>query len=126
MPLSETELEKIQHRNDERRRLKQAASPGPWHYDSYAFVHTSESIPRNERSAILVRPEQWFHSLGSRIDEGLPTSDAAMFEQGYNDAKYISESRSYEAEGDIDVLISEVRRLREIGATQADVSGVFS
>jgi len=112
MPLNDEEIAAIQKRNEERKQLKQATSEGPWEYDSWAFIHQSETIPRHRRFGIAVRPMTWFDSLGKRIDEGLP-KDRKMVQQGYYDAEYIAKARDDGAERDIDALLDEVQRLRK-------------
>jgi hypothetical protein len=113
MALSDLELSEIEKRNKQRKDLKHAASKGPWMYDSWAFVHQSEKIPKDRRFGILVRPMSWFDALGHRIDEGLP-KDQEMVNQGYYDAEYVAKARNDDSESDVDVLLLEVRRLRRI------------
>jgi hypothetical protein len=112
MSISDDELVAIQERNQQRQEMKQRASRGPWEYDSWAFVHQAQAIPNGRRFGILVRPMAWFDSLKGRIDQDLP-KDKKMIDQGYFDADYIAQSRDDGAEKDIDVLLSEVRRIRQ-------------
>ena len=112
MSIDEEQLAAIQKRNQQRKEMKQGASEGPWEYDSWAFVHQAETIPRTRRFGILVRPMTWFDALGRRIDEGLPKG-RQMIQQGYYDAEYIAKARDDGVEEDIDALLSEVKRLRQ-------------
>ncbi len=111
MHLTDSDLDEIKKRNEHRKKLKGAASLGPWEYDSWAFVHQSERIPRNLRFGILVRPVTWLDALGKRIDEGLP--NGPLVQQGYYDADYIAQSREDGAERDIDNLLAEIRFSRK-------------
>ena len=74
MPLTKEQLDAIKKRNHERKRLKNAASPGPWEYDSFGFVFQAETVPVKKRLGILVRPMKWFNMLtdkyGKLIDQG--------------------------------------------------------
>ena len=110
MPLTESDLKAIEDRNARRRELKEATSKGPWEYDSWAYVQVSEEIPLKNRLAILIRPEEWFRALGSRIDDGTEKY-MHLVKQAYADASFVIESRSDPVDEDIEVLISEVRRL---------------
>lgn len=111
MAVSDEKLDAIEERNKQRRMLKEAASPGPWVYDSFGFVHQAQRVPRSKRLGILVRPMQWFRELGDRIDEGFSQT---KFIQAYYDADYVAHARTDGAEDDIDLLLAAVRRLRRI------------
>lgn len=111
MALSDEQLDAIEETNKQRRTLKEAASPGPWEYDSFGFVHQAQRVPISKRLGILVRPMTWFRALGHRIDEEFSQT---KFIQAYYDADYIAQARTDGAEDDIDLLLAEVRRLRRI------------
>ena len=110
MLVTDPELAKIEQRNAKRKELKNAASPGPWTYDSLGFVFQGEGVPAGNRLSVVVRPTQWFDSLpGTLIDDGIPLR---LVQQIYSDADYIANARNDEADSDIDVLLAELRRLR--------------
>lgn len=106
-------LKEIEERNRARKEAKKKASPGPWTYDSFAFINIPETVPRNKRTGILVRTEKVFDSLGEQfgkqvLDQGV---DYKNMLQVY-DAKFIVEARNDGVEGDVEDLIAEVKRLR--------------
>ena len=116
-PLTNEELNQLTARNRERKKLKAATTPGPWGYESFAYVCQPESPPRARRMGILVRPQQWFDDLQDRygddvLDRGRQVTRPWGL-QPYKDALYIAKARSDVAEKDIDLLIAEVRRLQK-------------
>lgn len=117
MPLTAEDLKGIEERNAKRRELKKSASPGPWEYDSFGFIHQSEAVAPKKRIGILLRPMTWFRKLQDQyganfLDRGFSQPD---FIQAYYDAEYIIEERNTSSEEDIDALLAEMRRLHRQG-----------
>ena|ERR1039457_4694160 len=115
MPLTTEDLHVIEERNNKRKELKKSASPGPWEYDSFGFIHQSQSVKPAKRIGILLRPMKWFHNLQEKyghsfLDTGFSQPNSI---QAYYDAEYIIEERNTEAEEDIQALLGEVRRLQK-------------
>jgi hypothetical protein len=113
MPLNAEDLKGIEGRNAKRKKLKGSASPGPWEYDSFGFIHQAQSVKPAKRIGILLRPMTWFHKLRDKygsLDTGFSQPD---FKQAYYDAKYIIEERNASVEEDIEALLAEVRRLQK-------------
>ena len=84
-------------------------------YDSFAFIDApgdSQGLPRDRQMCIIVRPRTWLDKLwencGRVLDQWLDSKDM----QPYLDADYIVESHNEDVEGDVDMLIAEVRRLK--------------
>ena len=113
--LSEQSVRQIEERNRERRARKARVTPGPWLYDSFAFLDSDPTVvPRKRQMCVLVRPRSWFDTLiekhGSGIlDEGLDTKDM----QPYYDAEYIAQTRTDTAEDDIDALLQHIRSTQQ-------------
>jgi hypothetical protein len=113
MALTPEDLLDIHKRNKARKRLKHSASEGPWEYDSWAFVHQSEIVPRQHRFGILIRPMEWFDSLGKHIDDGIGKYKKSVINRGWDNSRLIVAAREEDAERDIDALLAEVKRLQK-------------
>ena len=113
--MTDEQLNEIQERNEERKKRKAVTTPGEWLYDSFAFIDagTYPPLARNRQMCIIVRPRSWLDSAWEScgngfLDHGINPKDM----QPYNDATWIVQAHNDLVENDVDLLLTEIRRLK--------------
>lgn len=122
--LTDKELQEIEGRNRDRKKLREDIPPGQWMYDWFAFIENgnvpgSAPVRCDDRVCIVVRRRPWIDALIRACGDGI--LDEGTFTRGdEKDAQpgfvglYVEKAMDGSAETDIDALLAEVRNLREM------------